>query len=130
MISGVKGDVAIHIYGDSMERMMDVGEKMTSVLAAIPGAVDIKMIPRTGLPSVNIEIDRAPWRAMESTRLTSSTRSKRSAATLSARWWRARRAIRYRCVLRRPPGVASISCMTSRWHRPRVRLSLWHSLRA
>ena len=59
MISGVKGDVAIHVYGDSMERMMEVGEKMMSVLAAIPGAADIKMIPRTGLPSVNIEIDRS-----------------------------------------------------------------------
>jgi heavy metal efflux system protein len=59
MISGVKGDVAIHVYGDSMERMMDFGEKLMSVLAAIPGAADIKMIPRTGLPSVNIEIDRS-----------------------------------------------------------------------
>jgi len=59
MISGVKGDVAIHIYGDSMERMMEVGEKMMSVLAALPGAADIKMIPRTGLPSVNIEVDRS-----------------------------------------------------------------------
>jgi heavy metal efflux system protein len=58
MISGVKGDVAIHIYGDSMERMLEVGRKMMSVLAAIPGAADIKMIPRTGLPSINIEIDR------------------------------------------------------------------------
>jgi cobalt-zinc-cadmium resistance protein CzcA len=59
MIAGVKGDVAIHIYGDNMERMMEVGEKMTRVLAAIPGAADIKMIPRKGLPSVNIQIDRA-----------------------------------------------------------------------
>jgi cobalt-zinc-cadmium resistance protein CzcA len=58
MISGVKGDVAIHIYGDSMDGMARVGEKMMNVLAAIPGAVDLKMIPRTGLPSVNIEIDR------------------------------------------------------------------------
>jgi len=59
MISGVKGDVAIHVYGNSMERMMEVGGKMMNVLASIPGAADIKMIPRTGLPSVNIEIDRA-----------------------------------------------------------------------
>jgi heavy metal efflux system protein len=58
MISGVKGDVAIHIYGDSTDGMVRVGEKMMNVLAAIPAAVDLKMIPRTGLPSVNIEIDR------------------------------------------------------------------------
>jgi heavy metal efflux system protein len=58
MIAGVKGDVAIHVYGDSMERMLDVGAKMMSILATLPGAADIKMIPRKGLPSVNIEIDR------------------------------------------------------------------------
>jgi heavy metal efflux system protein len=58
MIAGVKGDVAIHVYGDSMERMLEVGAKMMSVLAALPGAADIKMIPRNGLPSVNIVIDR------------------------------------------------------------------------
>jgi cobalt-zinc-cadmium resistance protein CzcA len=58
MISGVKGDVAIHVYGDSLDRMMDVGGKMMNVLASLPGAADIKMIPRTGLPSVNIAIDR------------------------------------------------------------------------
>ena len=59
MIAGIKGDVAIHVYGDSMERMLDVGAKMMNVLAALPGAADIKMIPRNGLPSVNIEIDRS-----------------------------------------------------------------------
>jgi cobalt-zinc-cadmium resistance protein CzcA len=59
MISGVKGDVAIHVYGDSLERMMAVGAKMMDVLASLPGAADIKMIPRSGLPSVNIQVDRA-----------------------------------------------------------------------
>jgi heavy metal efflux system protein len=59
MIAGIKGDVAIHVYGDSMERMLEVGAKMMKMLAALPGAADIKMIPRNGLPSVNIEIDRS-----------------------------------------------------------------------
>lgn len=59
MISGIKADVAIHVYGDSLERMMKVGTRMMNVLASLPHAADIKMIPRTGLPSVNIEVDRA-----------------------------------------------------------------------
>src|SRR6266446_4375943 len=59
MISGVKGDVAIHVYGDSLERMMAVGTKMMDVLASLHGAADIKMIPRSGLPLINIEVDRA-----------------------------------------------------------------------
>jgi heavy metal efflux system protein len=59
MISGIKADVAIHVYGDSLERMMAVGAKMMDVLASLPGAADLKMIPRSGLPSINIEVDRA-----------------------------------------------------------------------
>jgi heavy metal efflux system protein len=59
MISGIKGDVAIHIYGDNLERMLEAGKKIMSVLASLPGATDIKMIPRTGLASINIQVDRA-----------------------------------------------------------------------
>ncbi|HJU10724.1 MAG TPA: CusA/CzcA family heavy metal efflux RND transporter, partial [Candidatus Binataceae bacterium] len=59
MISGIKADVAIHVYGDNLQQMMQVGQKMMAVLGSIPGAADLKMIPRTGLPSVNVEIDRA-----------------------------------------------------------------------
>jgi heavy metal efflux system protein len=59
MISGIKADVAIHVYGDSLEHMMAVGAKIMDVLASLPGAADLKMIPRSGLPSINVEIDRA-----------------------------------------------------------------------
>jgi cobalt-zinc-cadmium resistance protein CzcA len=59
MISGIKADVAIHVYGDSLERMTQVGTKIMRVLASLPGAADLKMIPRTGLPSVDVEVDRA-----------------------------------------------------------------------
>jgi Cu/Ag efflux pump CusA len=59
MISGIKADLAIHVYGVSLERMMAVGAKMMDVLASLPGAADLKMIPRSGLPSINVEVDRA-----------------------------------------------------------------------
>jgi cobalt-zinc-cadmium resistance protein CzcA len=39
--------------------MMRLGKKMMKVVSALPGAADVKMIPRMGLPSVSIEIDRA-----------------------------------------------------------------------
>ena len=130
MISGVKGDVAIHVYGDSMERMMEVGEKMMSVLAAIPGAADIKMIPRTGLPSVNIEIDRSAVARYGINASDVLDAIKTIGGYVVGRWWRAKRAIRYRCVSRRPRGATSINSMISRWPRQRVRLFPWHSLRA
>lgn len=59
MIAGVKGDVAIRIYGDDLDKMMALGRKIRTVIAALPGAADLKMIPRYGLPSINIRIDRA-----------------------------------------------------------------------
>jgi len=59
MISGIKGDVAIHVYGDDLERMQETGRKIMNVLASLPGATDLKMIPRSGLASINIQVDRA-----------------------------------------------------------------------
>jgi len=59
MIAGIKGDVAIHIYGDDFDKMLAMGDKVLAVLSALPGAADGKIAPRTGLPDLNIEIDRA-----------------------------------------------------------------------
>jgi cobalt-zinc-cadmium resistance protein CzcA len=58
MIAGVKGDVAIRIYGDDLTKMMETGKKIMKVIGALPGAADLKMIPRSGLPSINVEVDR------------------------------------------------------------------------
>jgi cobalt-zinc-cadmium resistance protein CzcA len=59
MIAGVKGDLAIHLYGSDLNAMLKLGRRIFEVMAALPGATDLKMIPRTGLPSINIEVDRA-----------------------------------------------------------------------
>jgi cobalt-zinc-cadmium resistance protein CzcA len=59
MIAGVKGDVAIHLNGDDLDKMMKYGSQILKVVNALPGAADPKMIPRSGLPSLNIEVDRA-----------------------------------------------------------------------
>jgi heavy metal efflux system protein len=58
MLSGIKADVAVHIYGDDLNRMVAVGRRMLSVLGRLPGAADEKMLPRIGLPSLDIQIDR------------------------------------------------------------------------
>ena len=59
MIAGVKGDVAIHLYGDDLNTLMRYGKTILKIVSALPGAADPKMIPRSGLPSLDIEIDRA-----------------------------------------------------------------------
>lgn len=59
MIAGVKGDVAIHLYGADLDEMLALGRRILEVVGALPGAADLKMIPRTGLPSIDIAVDRA-----------------------------------------------------------------------
>ncbi len=59
LISGVRGDVAIKVYGDDFERMQRTAQEVLSVLQSIPGAADAKVEQTTGLPVMTVEIDRA-----------------------------------------------------------------------
>ena len=59
MIAGIKGNVAIHIYGDDFDKMMDMGAKIFAVVRALPGAADGKIAPRAGLPDLDIKVDRS-----------------------------------------------------------------------
>ena len=59
LISGVRADVAVKIYGDDLERLRAAGEAAVGVLAAIPGAADARMEQVTGLPVLTVRPDRA-----------------------------------------------------------------------
>jgi heavy metal efflux system protein len=54
LISGVRADVALKIFGDDMELLFEVGEAAAAVLEAIPGAADVKVEQITGLPMLTI----------------------------------------------------------------------------
>lgn len=58
LISGVRGDVAVKVYGDDFERMQRTAQEILSVLQSIPGAADAKVEQTTGLPVMTVEIDR------------------------------------------------------------------------
>ncbi|MFZ5875219.1 MAG: efflux RND transporter permease subunit [Nitrospirota bacterium] len=58
LISGVRSDVAVKIFGDDMEVLMTTGESVEDVLGTIPGASDVKLEQVTGLPVLTIEMDR------------------------------------------------------------------------
>lgn len=58
LISGVRSDLAIKIFGDDLEVMLDVAEKVEKELKAIPGGSDIKIEQATGLPVLSILPDR------------------------------------------------------------------------
>jgi cobalt-zinc-cadmium resistance protein CzcA len=58
LLSGVRSDVAVKVFGDDMETMNRTAEEIAEVLEIIPGAADVKVEQTTGLPMLTIHIDR------------------------------------------------------------------------
>ncbi len=58
LISGVRSDVAVKVYGDDLNVLLETGEKIEAVISAIPGAADTKTEQITGLPVLSIHPDR------------------------------------------------------------------------
>lgn len=58
LISGVRGDVAVKVFGDEFDTLLPVANKIASVLQGIPGAADVKVEQVSGLPTLDIDIDQ------------------------------------------------------------------------
>lgn len=58
LISGVRSDVAVKVYGEEFSQMQPIAQQVASVLRGIEGAADIKVEQTEGLPVMNIDIDR------------------------------------------------------------------------
>ncbi len=58
LISGVRSDVAVHIYGDDLARLKDKADEVAERLRTIPGAADVKAEQTVGLPMLRVRIDR------------------------------------------------------------------------
>src|SRR5262249_49006847 len=58
LISGVRSDVALKIFGDDLAVLKERGDAAARVLATIPGARDIKVEQVAGLPVLRVKIDR------------------------------------------------------------------------
>jgi len=59
LISGVRADVAVKLYGDDLDTLVKVGRRIEAVTRAIPGAADVKLEQATGLPLLTITPDPA-----------------------------------------------------------------------
>ncbi len=59
LISGVRSDVAVKVFGDDMAVMNPTAEQIAKVLESVPGAADVKVEQTTGLPMLTLNIDRA-----------------------------------------------------------------------
>jgi cobalt-zinc-cadmium resistance protein CzcA len=58
LISGVRSDVGIKVFGDDMSVMNQTAGKIAEVLSRIPGGQDIKVEQTSGLPIMTVKIDR------------------------------------------------------------------------
>ena len=59
LIAGVRGDVAIKLYGDDLDKMAQTANEMVRVLQTIPGAASVKADQVGGAPTLDIKLDRA-----------------------------------------------------------------------
>ena len=59
LIAGVRGDIAIKVFGEEFEPMLRVADRIGSILRGTKGAEDVKVEQVTGLPVLDIKIDKA-----------------------------------------------------------------------
>nr|MBA2726725.1 CusA/CzcA family heavy metal efflux RND transporter [Parachlamydiaceae bacterium] len=58
LISGVRSDVAVKIFGDEMQVLLESAGKIEKVLKVIPGASDVKIEQSSGLEVLTIDLNR------------------------------------------------------------------------
>jgi cobalt-zinc-cadmium resistance protein CzcA len=58
-VSGVRGQLAIKLYGDDLKKLEDTANKVVTVMHSIRGVEDLGVFRVVGQPNVNIKIDRA-----------------------------------------------------------------------
>ncbi|MDF1581249.1 MAG: CusA/CzcA family heavy metal efflux RND transporter [Desulfuromonadales bacterium] len=58
MLSGIRGDVGIKIYGDDFEQLVALGEQVEHAMQEVAGAADVAVEQITGQPTLQIDIDR------------------------------------------------------------------------
>ena len=58
LISGVRSDVAVKVFGDDMDQLNRTAAQIAAALQAVPGASEVKVEQTSGLPVLTIDVDR------------------------------------------------------------------------
>ncbi|HEX2859220.1 MAG TPA: CusA/CzcA family heavy metal efflux RND transporter [Alphaproteobacteria bacterium] len=59
LISGVRSDLAVKIYGDDLDTLLKTGQQVMEVIKKVPGAADVKVEQLSGLPMLSVIPNRA-----------------------------------------------------------------------
>jgi cobalt-zinc-cadmium resistance protein CzcA len=57
-VSGVKGELAIKLYGDDLRVLEEKGDEVVNVMRRVPGVEDLGLFRVLGQPNLNIAVDR------------------------------------------------------------------------
>lgn len=58
MLSGVKAQIAIKLYGNDLEVLRDKAQEIKASIASVPGLADLLVEPQIAIPQLRIEVDR------------------------------------------------------------------------
>lgn len=58
LISGVRSDVAIKLYGEDLEELRRRADQIARVVSSVQGATDVKVEQISGLPILTVHVDR------------------------------------------------------------------------
>ncbi|MGH8531219.1 MAG: efflux RND transporter permease subunit, partial [Gammaproteobacteria bacterium] len=58
LLAGVRADVAVKVFGDDMDVLLETAERIAAVLQGVEGAADVRVEQVTGLPVLTVEMKR------------------------------------------------------------------------
>src|SRR3546814_2220362 len=58
LIAGVRGDIAVKVFGDDFNQMNRTAEQIAAALRKTQGAADVKVEQTTGLPMLDLRVNR------------------------------------------------------------------------
>lgn len=59
LISGVRSDVAVKVFGDDLGVLLETAEQIAKVIESVSGAADVKVEQISGLPVLTVKLDRS-----------------------------------------------------------------------
>ena len=146
LIAGVREDLAVSVFGDEFEPMLRAANQIAAVLEGVRGTTEVKVEDVTGMPILEIRIDKAeiarhgltPFRgpgcrsASQSavgrpgwcSKATAASRSWCGCPTSSATTSRSSRTCRFRCR-----GPRRMAAKARRCHAPAARARRFQSFR-
>lgn len=57
LLTGIREDVAVKLYGDDLDKLNELGEKMVNIISKVDGAGDVSLERTSGLPQITVKYD-------------------------------------------------------------------------